>query len=127
MQASLFGATGVRVRRWWLCLKSGRAPSTLPRGGGGIGPRGRFGCGLGALRLGVCCLRLPARRRTRTVPLVGCLLTLAWSERAVRPGEAHCYVDVVDKVPSFEAAKTARRSSSSLGHQSAHGFAPSVG
>jgi hypothetical protein len=48
------------------------------------------------------------------VPFVGCLLTLAWSERAVRLGGAHCYVDVLDKVPSFDAEKTARRSSSSL-------------
>jgi hypothetical protein len=57
------------------------------------------------------CRRNAARAQCQ---LVGCLLTLAWSERAVKPGEAHCYVDVLDKVPSFGAAKTARRSSSSL-------------
>jgi hypothetical protein len=56
-----------RAAKCSLRLRSGRAPRTLPRGGGGIGPRGLFGCRSGALSLGVWCLRLPVVRRTRTV------------------------------------------------------------
>jgi hypothetical protein len=80
LRASSIGATGVRVRLQRLRWPSGRAPTRLrSRPMRNPGPTPSSVEAKARSALGVCHLGLPRRRRTRTVPPGGCLLTIAWS------------------------------------------------
>jgi hypothetical protein len=76
--------------------------------------RARWWPAQAAARGDACGFGLRSLPGARTVTSMGATSNNRWSARAVSFGEARCVSKVMDKVPSFGAAKTARRSTSPL-------------
>ena len=67
---------------------SGRAPSTLPRGGVKFRPRGPFDSGLARLLVWYVAFGCRGSAARAQWQLVGCLLTITGADARDRPGEA---------------------------------------